>query len=312
VLSRIADALYWMARYLERVDHTARLIELDLAAPLAIDESESDAVWRPLLDVAANAAAYAALHPDGAVTQERMIRFLTVERTNANAIRACLRLARDNGHVVRDRLSEDAWEILNALWTRTAPHLERADGAEAMVRFCRALRGEVARFHGVLVGAMVRDEAYAFYQLGTFVERADMTARILAARAGAAADDERAAALLHALGGADVRRGRPSPSGDAATLIALLVGDPTFPRSLRFAVDRIARALALADGARVASAARRIVAGLQRDVVADGGHAIANGGLHAFLAQFVGAIAGADMALRSELFHTATEVPCAT
>jgi len=54
-----------------------------------------------------------------------MIRFLTVERTNANAVRACLRLARDNGHVVRDRLSGDAWEILNALWTHAAPHLER-------------------------------------------------------------------------------------------------------------------------------------------------------------------------------------------
>jgi len=109
VLSRIADALYWMARYLERVDHTARLIELDLAPPAAVeDDTSPDDTWRPLLGVAANAAAYAALHPDGAVTQERMIRFLTVERTNPNAVRSCLRLARDNGHVVRDRLSDDA------------------------------------------------------------------------------------------------------------------------------------------------------------------------------------------------------------
>jgi len=280
--------------------------------PLVVDEDDAspDAVWRPLLDVASNAAAYAALHPDGTVTQERMIRFLTVERTNANAVRACLRLARDNGHVVRDRLSGDAWEILNALWTHAAPHLERTDGADAIVQFCRALRGEVARFHGVVVGAMVRDEAYAFYELGTFVERADMTARILAARAHAVADDERAAALLHALGGADAQRGRPAPGCDASTLVALVVGDATFPRSLRFAVDRIAGALAIADAARVASAARRTVAGLQRDVAASG--ALANGGLHAFLARFVGGIAGADTALRSELFHTATEVPCVT
>jgi uncharacterized alpha-E superfamily protein len=313
VLSRIADALYWMARYLERVDHTARLIELDLAPPAAAeDDGSPDDVWRPLLGVAANAAAYAAIHPDGVVTQDRMIRFLTVERTNPNAVRSCLRLARDNGHVVRDRLSDDAWEILNALWVRSAPHLERADGTDAMVQFCHALRGEVARFHGVMLGAMVRDEAFAFYQLGTFVERADMTARILAARADAASDDERAAALLHALGGADAQRGRPAPGCDAATLVGLVVGDPTFPRSLRFAVDRITRALATADGARVASAARGIVASLQRDLAAEGAHALANGGLHAFLARFVSAVAGADTALRNELFHTATEVSCGT
>src|SRR5258706_8116465 len=180
MLSRTADALYWMARYLERVDGTARLLEINLLHEADDPEAASaEARWRPLLGIGGNWAAYAALHPDGLVGRERVVRFVTVERTNPSAIRACVRLARDNARVVRDRISLEMWEILSDLWGHAGPHLERTDDADALIRFCRTARSEVARFHGVADATMMRGESFAFGQLGTFVERADMTARLL-------------------------------------------------------------------------------------------------------------------------------------
>src|SRR5262249_17819171 len=140
VLSRVADALYWMARYLERVDGTARLLETNLLH--GADGSEAAARWRPLLGVGPNAPVHAAVNADGVVTDARVVRFVTVERTNPSAMRGCLRLARDNARVVRHHVTPEMMEILDALWHRAGADLERADAAGGLVRFCRLARAE--------------------------------------------------------------------------------------------------------------------------------------------------------------------------
>ncbi len=136
------------------------------------------APWRPLLSISGSEAAYAARNSDG-ITGQRVIEFMVRERANSNAIRSCLRLARDNARVVRDRISKEMWEVMNELWLRSEPSLTSPMSPERTAPFCRFVRGEVARFHGVTVSTMMRGEAFGFYHLGTFVERADMTARIL-------------------------------------------------------------------------------------------------------------------------------------
>jgi uncharacterized alpha-E superfamily protein len=322
VLSRIADSLYWLARYLERVDDTARLIEINLLHLLEAEEPASaETHWRPLLGISGNAAAYDALHADGLVTQDRVIHFLTRERTNPDAIRACLRLARDNARVVRDRISKEMWEIMNELWLRAAPHLDRDDAPDSMVQFCRTVRSEVARFHGVTVGTMMRGEAFGFYQLGTFVERADMTARILDVKyhlllpalslVGSALDYYQWAALLKSLSGFEAYRRRHQTGFSPATVAAFVVREPEFPHSLCFCLDRIAQALIAIDAGREASATARVVTALYTELVEPSPEDVSGSGLHDFLVRFVAGIGEVDATLRGELFHSAAEVPCA-
>jgi uncharacterized alpha-E superfamily protein len=318
VLSRLADALYWMARYLERVDGTARLLEANLLH--ATGEGEpAETRWRPLLGIGRNASAYAALHPDGVVTEARVVRFVTVEHTNPSAVRACLRLARDNARVVRDVVTPEMWEILHELSKRAGAELERADGADALVRFCRLARSEVARLHGVADATMMRGEGFAFWQLGTFVERADMTARLLDVEhrllappgtlLGPAAEHHRWGALLKALSGFEAYQRRHRAGLRAAAVVELLVRDPDFPRSLRFALDRMGDALRVVDdGAAVARPLAALDARLREPPV--GG--ILQYGLAALLAHVVAGIAELDAALRGAFFHTVTELPCAS
>jgi uncharacterized alpha-E superfamily protein len=322
VLSRIADSLYWMARYLERVDDTARLVEINLVHLLEADgAAPAEAHWRPLLDISAGSATYAEVHPDGVVTQERVVRFLTRERANPNAIRACLRFARDNARVVLDRISKEMWEIMNELWLRASPHLDRADGPESTIQFCRSVRSEVARFHGAAVGTMMRGEAFGFYQLGTFVERADMTARTLDVKyhillptlslVGSALDFYQWAALLKSLSGFEAYRRRHQAAFNPADVAEFVLRDPDFPRSLRFALDRIAQALQAIEGGRDASATARVVAALSAGLVEPAPGDVFRSGLHEFLLRFVAGVAEIDATLRGDLFHVATEVPCA-
>jgi uncharacterized alpha-E superfamily protein len=310
-----------MARYLERVDATARLIEVDLLQLLEAEAAvTAETHWRPLLGLGGRADAYAALHADGLVTQERVIRFLTVERTNPNAIRACLRLARDNAGVARDRLTGEAWEIVNALWVGAASELDRADGPDAMIARCRAIRGEVARLRGVTASTMLRDEAFAFQQLGTFVERADMTARILdvkyhlpppaLALGTGALDYYQWAALLKSLAGFEVYRRHDRVGFDPQAIVALVVLEPGFPHSLRFALDRIGEALAGLDGA--ASATARPMRTLQGALAEARSADTLAGALHAFLLRFVAGVATLDATLRGAHFHTAPEAACGT
>ena len=217
MLSRIADTLYWMSRYLERVDNTARLVEINLLHLIEADDHQPAAShWQPLLSISGNEAAYAALYPDGDVTAARVIGFMTREPTNPNAIRTSLRYARDNARIVRDRISKEMWECLNELWLRAEPRLATREAQEGMASFCRFVRSEVSRFHGVTVNTMMRGEGFGFYQLGTFIERADMTARILDVKyhlllpelpmVGSALDYYQWAALLKSLSGFEAYR----------------------------------------------------------------------------------------------------------
>lgn len=323
MLSRIADSLYWMARYLERVDNTARLIEINLLHLLEVDDAiAATAHWRPLLGISSSFEGYSELYPDGEISGGRVIRFMTQERTNPNSIRSSLRTARDNARVVRDRISKEMWEIMNELWLKAQPYLDRPDAPEAMVQFCRFVRSEVARFHGVTVSTMLRGEAFGFYHLGTFMERADMTARILDVKyhlllpeltlVGSALDYYQWAALLRSISGFESYRRVYNTGFDPADVAEFVILHPDFPRSLRFSIDRIEQALEAIDGKPDGSPAAKLVAKVLKELEPGAPGAIFRAGLHEMLTEFVANVAAIDTALHDTLFDAAVEVPCAT
>lgn len=319
MLSRIADSLYWMSRYLERVDATSRLVEINLLHLLEGEDTLGDAAeWRPLLAICGHEAAFAAAsggrEPNGA----RTIEFITRGKENPGSIRHSLRLARENARVVRDRISKEMWECVNELWLRSEERLGRPLSADHF----RMLRSEVARFHGLTVSTMVRGEAFGFYLLGFFLERADMTSRILdvkyhlllpdVALVGSPLDYYQWAALLKSMSGFEAYR-RRHPALRPASVAEFVILDPDFPRSLRFAVDRIQQALVSVGSPRASSSASAAAFELASLLDKHDASALLEGGLHEFLGEFLRRTSVLHDALVEEYFEAHLgDLACAT
>ncbi len=179
MLSRIADSLYWMSRHLERAGNTSRLLEINLIYLLeAEDALPVSAQWKPLLAITSTEAAYEKCFGSPEITAHRVVQFMTSERSNPNSIRSSLRLARENARVVRDRISKEMWESMNESWLQFDRQLSAPIEPQRAASLYAAVRDSVARFHGLTSNTMMRGEGWAFYLLGTILERADMTARI--------------------------------------------------------------------------------------------------------------------------------------
>ena len=318
MLSRIAESLYWMSRYLERVDATARLVEINLLHLIEAESAIAEAdEWRPLLAICAAEGQYARAFGSDQVTGARVIRFLLEERTNPGSVRTSLRLARENARVVRDRISKEMWECVNELWLRSEEWLDRPPTPD----YYRMLRSEVARFHGLTVSTMVRGEAFGFYLLGFFLERADMTSRILDVKyhlllpdismIGSPLDFYQWAALLKSMSGWEAYR-RKHHQLRPLDVAEFVIFDADFPRSLRFAVDRMQQAL-VSVGAEARSPSMGAVMELARLLEKTDAAGLFEQGLHEFLEQFLARVSVLHEALQEEYFEAHLgERACAT
>jgi uncharacterized alpha-E superfamily protein len=313
LLSRIADSLYWMSRYLERVDSTARLVEINLLHLVEAESALAEAAgWRPLLSICGYEGPYSETFGTPEVSAARVIQFLLRERANPGSVRNSLRLARENARVVRDRISKEMWESVNELWLRCQERLARPLAPERAAEHCRFLRNEVARFHGHTSSTMMRGEAFGFYLLGFFLERADMTARIMDVKyhlllpdltlVGSPLDYYQWAALLKSMSGFEAFR-RRYPSLRPLDVAEFVVLDGDFPRSLRFAVDRMAQALAKIGSARSDSPSARAIAALGEQLDKSDSGALFEQGLHEFLDAFLTGVSDLHGALQREYFE---------
>ena len=319
MLSRIAESIYWMSRYLERVDATARLVEINLLHLVEAEDAIGEAAgWRPLLAICGHEAEFAAASGGREPNGPRAIEFLTRARENPGSIRQSLRLARENARVVRDRISKEMWECVNELWLRSEERLGRPLAADHY----RMLRSEVARFHGLTVSTMMRGEAFGFYLLGFFLERADMTCRILDVKyhllrpdpslVGSALDYYQWAALLKSMSGFEAYR-RKHGSLRPQEVAEFVILDPDFPRSLRFAVDRMQQALVSVGSPGTGSAATAAAFELGALLEKHEAPAVLRSGLHPFLGSFLRRSSALHEALEEEYFEAHLgERACAT
>jgi len=319
MLSRIADSLYWMSRYLERVDATARLVEMNLLHLVEADATlTEDAEWRPLLAICGHEAAFAEVAGARDASSARVIEFLTRERRNPGSVRHSLRLARENARVVRDRISKEMWECVNELWLRSEERLARPIAPD----YYGMLRSEVARFHGLTVSTMTRGEAFGFYHLGFFLERCDMTCRILdvkyhlllpaGERVGSPLDYYQWAALLKSMSGFEAYR-RKHPALRPENVAEFVIFDPDFPRSLRFAVDRMQQALVSVGDAGARSSAVAEAMEIATLLEKHDARAVVASGLHEFLGEFLRRCSRLHEALEEEYFEAHLgERACAT
>jgi uncharacterized alpha-E superfamily protein len=215
------------------------------------------------------------------------------------------------------------WQGMNELWWMVDTRLKSSLPPEPAAAFYAAVRNEVARFHGLTSSTMMRGEAYGFYQLGTFVERADMTARILdvkyhillpdAAMVGSPLDYYQWAALLKSLSGFEAYRRKYHTGMRPIDVAQHAIFEGDFPRSLRFAVDRIQRALEMIDTAAADRPSRQAVGRLLAHLGNHSAETVLRQGFHEFLQGFLQLMAAFNTALQVDYFAAHLEAePCPT
>jgi uncharacterized alpha-E superfamily protein len=178
MLSRTADHLYWMARYTERAENVARMLDVNSRMSLLPQTTEQiEQGWGAVLGINGLQDAYRELH--GTVTPEKVVRYMVFDRDNPSSIYSCLYASRENIRAVRGSVTSEMWEMQNSTWLEfRALKPEKVLGSDIGELFEWVKhRSHLSR--GVTVGTMLQDEAFRFIRLGSFLERADNTARIL-------------------------------------------------------------------------------------------------------------------------------------
>lgn len=249
LLSRVADNLYWGARYMERAEDTARLVrsftDLILDLPRGVASS-----WEPLLAVAGSREEYDAGH--ARVQESDIVRFLVADPSNGGSVVSSVAAARENLRTTREVLPREAWQAVNDLYLFTSRDTESGVDRRSRARYLGRVMTDCQRLDGVLSGMMRRDQAYELWRLGQMVERADMTTRVLGVRAATllsateSTDDHDEVQWMGVLKSVTAmqmyQRSQRGPI-EGASVVAFLLFDKTFPRSVAGCVHRMRSAL---------------------------------------------------------------------
>lgn len=265
MLSRVASHLYWMARYLERAENMARILDVgQLLALVSRGVHDNGAAIEPLV-ITNSLDAFDASGRDR--TPEDVAAYLAWDALHESSIFNCLRNSRENARAVRADITTEMWEDINHTWLQLLQkrHQESQPADNA---FFEWVKERSHLFRGITFATIRRDQPYHFIRLGTFLERADNTARILSVKqtlgAVAAARNDitdyyRLSAVLRSVSAFEAYRDTYRDAVDERRVAELLILDPTLPRSLRFCFDEIVRLLQLLPDA-TAKPARRLAA----------------------------------------------------
>jgi uncharacterized alpha-E superfamily protein len=240
MLSRVADSVYWMSRYVERAENVARFIDVNFQ--LMLDEAGGDRQWQPLVNTTGDHEEFNKRYGTGA-TQENVINFLTFDSSNPNSILSCLRKARENARTVREIISSEMWLQINRFYLKVNSAAEASNWLDSANEFFTEVKEASHLFSGITDATMAHNEAWHFCRLGRMLERADKTSRMLdvkyyillrsAEDVGSPFDDIQWAAVLRSASAFEMyrkRHGRISPGG----VVEFLILDREFPRAMQF------------------------------------------------------------------------------
>jgi uncharacterized alpha-E superfamily protein len=261
VLSRIAESIFWIGRYIERADGTARILDVHLQLLLEDPWIEEDLACRSLLGVMGSSAP-----ADTVLTRNDVLSMLAVDRHDAASIAYSLGAARENARRAREIVSTELWECLNT----TRARMPRKVASDKVHEFFAWVRERSALAVGIIESATSRDEVWSFFTLGRSIERADMTARLLATRALTEVSGPSWTTILRSCGAYEpyLRTYRGVPSAKNAAEFLLL--DRLFPRSVLFSVSRAEECLRdiepVADRAGTTDQAQRLLGHIRSDL----------------------------------------------
>lgn len=242
MLSRVAESIYWISRYIERAENVARFIDvnynLTLGETTAIKEQ-----WSPLVFTTGDHKLFSELY--GEATRENVLQFLTYDKKNPNSILSCVEMARENARSIRETITADMWQQINQFYLLVTSAAKAGKPLAEPNDFCHAVRLASHTLLGMTYATMSHGEAWHFSRIGRLMERADKTSRIVdvqyylllpsAADVGTSLDVVRWSALLHSASALAMYRrvhGRITPERVAEFLIL----DRYFPRSMHYSL----------------------------------------------------------------------------
>ena len=301
MLSSTADHLFWMARYTERAENTARMLDIHLQSSLLAggkSDTERTSAARAMLLISELEPAY--LDKNQAITSDQVLRYMVADSTNASSIYNALYAARENARAVRGAITTELWETMNVTWLELQQRLSSDAWAQDMPAFFAWVKHRAHLTRGVTAGTMPRGDAYRFVALGTALERADNVARILDVKffESAAREDldwnamvERGeyyhwAAILRSVSGFEIYRKTYRDTITPARVAELLILRADMPRSLMAAINALCNHLQKLANKRSDQLLRRaglLQAQIQFASIDD----ILAQGLHAYLTQFL-------------------------
>jgi uncharacterized alpha-E superfamily protein len=302
MLSRTADHLFWMARYTERAENTARMLDVNVQMGMMAASARAQG-WDGMLAISELVPHYQKVY--GEVTPRAVLEFMVRDASNGSSIIACLQAARENARAVRFSLTTEVWETLNTTWLDAQKLL--ADGMleRDASQFFEWVKYRSHLSRGVLIGTMLKDEAFYFARLGTFLERSDNTARlldvkyhgILGSRSDGAAENNETqrdfyhwAAVLRSVSAFEIYRKVYRDVITPARVAELLMLRDDMPRSLLASLNEVCANLQAVSNTRSQETERRagmLRADLQYGRIDD----ILSTGLHAYLTTFLERVA---------------------
>ena len=302
MLSRTADHLFWMARYMERAENTARMLDVNYQTSLLPQSATAaERGWRGLLGISELTDDFNRRH--GNVNARAVMDYMVCDESNTSSIVSCLRAARENARAVRGSLTTEVWETQNQTWLEFGKLLKGQDFQKDPSTLFEWVKFRSHLSRGVTVGTMLQDEALHFLRLGTFLERADNTARLLDVKFHARADEyfgstQSAAAesaevdfyhwsaVLRSVSGFEIYRKvyRNVIRPDRVAELLILRGD--MPRSLAACMNELITNLRLVGNDESHETLRR-AGRLRADLQFARIDEILATGLHAFLTQFL-------------------------
>jgi len=305
MLGRTANDLFWMARYMERAENMARLIEVGHRLSL-LPHGDENQEWQSTLQSAGCEAGYLERHEK--FEASAVIEYLLLDKDNPSSVYSCLGVARRNARAQRTALTREMWESLNSAWIEFSSSAAERISSNALPALFDWIRERSALFRGAVLNTILRNDTFYFTQLGTFVERADNTARILDVKyyvllpqnelVGGGLDSAQWAAILRSVSAHRSFRWVYRDTFKPWHIADFLILNPQMPRSLRSCYDEIVQALdglALSYGAE--TDCQRIAGQTLANLRANNMDGIFHSGLH----EYLGSLIDSNTLLASEI-----------
>jgi len=253
MLSRVADSLYWINRYVERAENISRFVEVSEAMALDCPPGSAEP-WLPLIDANGDRELFDKLYPAG--NSEEVVRFLVRDERNPSSLVNCIGVARENARQIRDVITTEMWEQINDL------HWSIQEGEsfwdQPPQEQLREIRRGCQLFYGITDATLSRDHSWQFSRLGRLLERADKTTRILDVKyflllpspedVGGVLDELQWISLLRCAGAYQMFRQSRQQMIEPKAVASFLLLDPSFPRSVRYCLERIKETLRIVSG----------------------------------------------------------------
>ncbi len=300
MLSRTADHLFWMARYTERAENTARMLHVNTETGL-MPQSKAAALrgWRAMLSISELQDRFDQKYPK--LTPKDVLDFMVRDDTNPSSIVSCLTQARENARAVRGTLTTEVWETNNATWLELQARLKEDNLLkDNPVEFFEWVKYRSHLSRGVTIGTMLKDEAFYFMRIGTFLERADNTARLLDVKFIGTGTDQRLgsehpvdfyywAALLRSVSAFEIYRKVYRDIITPARVAELLILRANMPRSLLACVTEVVANLKQV-GTHASRETERFAGKLNAELEFNRIDDILESGLHDYLTAFLESI----------------------